>query len=81
MHATRLPTDMTAESGADQLMPFFYAYQLPAGFGGLILVSFLCDAMQTLASGVNSIAAIVMSDITRSKSSAGRAEGLLSARW
>jgi hypothetical protein len=41
------------------LMPYFFMYQLPAGFGGLILVSFLCDAMQTVVSGVNSIAAMI----------------------
>jgi solute:Na+ symporter, SSS family len=50
---------ITPESGADDLMPYFFMYQLPAGFGGLILVSFLCDAMQTVVSGVNSIAAII----------------------
>jgi Na+/proline symporter len=31
--------------------------------GGLILASFLCDAMQTLVSGVNSIAAIATKDV------------------
>lgn len=61
-HAEQLPNNLSPTSGADQLMPFFYAFQLPAGFGGLILVSFLCDAMQTLGSGVNSIAATLSKD-------------------
>jgi SSS family solute:Na+ symporter len=62
-HADLLAGKLTPESGADDLMPFFYMHQLPAGFGGLILVSFLCDAMQTVVSGVNSISAIIMQDV------------------
>jgi solute:Na+ symporter, SSS family len=58
-HANLLAGKLTPESGADDLMPYFFMVQLPAGFGGLILVSFLCDAMQTVVSGVNSIAAII----------------------
>ena len=44
-------------------MPHFYATQLPLGFGGLILANFLCDAMQTLVSGVNSITAVASQDV------------------
>lgn len=62
-HANELPLGLTPHSGADQLMPTFFAYALPAGFGGLILVSFLCDALQTLGSGVNSIAAVFTSEV------------------
>ncbi len=58
-----LPPGLTPESGADQIMPYFYATALPAGFGGLILVSFLCDAMQTLVSGVNSITAVITRNV------------------
>lgn len=61
-HADYLSGGMTAATGADKLMPRFFADVLPAGFGGLILVSFLCDALQTLGSGVNSIAAIISRD-------------------
>lgn len=61
-HADALGGDMTPATGADKLMPRFFADVLPAGFGGLILVSFLCDALQTLGSGVNSIAAIISRD-------------------
>ncbi len=73
-HADRLPTGLTPMSGADQLMPFFYAFELPAGFGGLILVSFLCDAMQTLGSGVNSIAAVLTRDVTGNRQTGDAAE-------
>lgn len=61
-HLTQLQPGMTVASSAEQLMPRFFADVLPAGFGGLILVSFLCDALQTLGSGVNSIAAIISRD-------------------
>jgi SSS family solute:Na+ symporter len=44
-------------------MPHFYARQLPLGFGGLILANFVCDAMQTLVSGVNSITAVASQDV------------------
>ena len=47
----------------DKLMPYFYARQLPLGFGGLILANFLCDAMQTLVSGVNSVTAVASQDL------------------
>ncbi|MBS0210126.1 MAG: hypothetical protein JSS27_14350 [Planctomycetes bacterium] len=85
-HAARLPAGLTPESGADQLMPFFYAYQLPAGFGGLILVSFLCDAMQTLGSGVNSIAAVITTNVSgrndgQRSNADTRASDLRSARF
>src|SRR4029079_10331506 len=45
-HPERLPPGLTPTSAGDQLMPHFYATQLPVGFGGLILANFLCDAMQ-----------------------------------
>lgn len=78
-HPDHLAPGLTPQSGADQLMPFFFANQLPAGFAGLILVSFLCDAMQTLASGVNSIAAVVTDDVAKRRPR-GTAGELWSAR-
>jgi SSS family solute:Na+ symporter len=64
-HPQRLVEGVSATSGADQLMPMFFSFELPMGCAGLILVSFLCDAMQTLGSGVNSIAAIINRDIAQ----------------
>jgi len=58
-----LPSDMNPLKQADKVMPYFYAHQLPVGLGGLVLASFLCDAMQTLVSGVNSISAIATKDV------------------
>src|SRR5947207_1071885 len=62
-HPDRLPEGATPTSIGDKLMPHFYATQLPLGFGGLILANFLCDAMQTLVSGVNSITAVATQDV------------------
>ena len=62
-HPERLPEGATPTSVGDKLMPHFYATQLPIGFGGLILANFLCDAMQTLVSGVNSITAVATQDV------------------
>lgn len=62
-HPEMLPPGMSATSSGDQLMPHFYATQLPLGFGGLILANFLCDAMQTLVSGVNSVTAVATQDV------------------
>ena len=62
-HPERLPEGASPTSVGDKLMPHFYATQLPLGFGGLILANFLCDAMQTLVSGVNSITAVATQDV------------------
>lgn len=58
-----LPDTLSLRTEADQVLPYFFAHQLPAGLGGLILAGFLCDAMQTLVSGVNSITAVATKDV------------------
>jgi solute:Na+ symporter, SSS family len=63
LHPERLPAGASMNTVGDKLMPHFYATQLPLGFGGLILANFLCDAMQTLVSGVNSITAVATQDV------------------
>jgi len=62
-HPEALPPGVAPETLGDKLMARFYATQLPLGFGGLILANFLCDAMQTLVSGVNSITAVATQDV------------------
>jgi len=79
-HPGQLPAGMTATSAGDKLMPYFYTTQLPMGFAGLILANFLCDAMQTLVSGVNSITAVASQDVlehsrTMSQASTARKTG------
>lgn len=58
-----LGNGLSIDSSADKVMPYFYAHQLPLGFGGLILANFMCDAMQTLVSGVNSMTAVATDDL------------------
>lgn len=60
---------LSIQSSADKIMPYFYAHQLPLGFGGLVLANFLCDAMQTLVSGVNSMTAVATDDLFQSDGS------------
>lgn len=69
-HPTYLPQGIfVIENGqtivkhGDRVLPHFFAHQLPAGIGGVILAVLLCDAMQTLVSGVNSISAVFSSDL------------------
>lgn len=68
-HPTFLPEEILSTTGGkvvvhhgDRVLPYFFAHQLPAGFGGVALAALLCDAMQTLVSGVNSISAVVTTD-------------------
>jgi SSS family transporter len=70
----RLAEGMTPTASGDRLMPWFYAHELPTGFAGLILANFLCDAMQTLVAGVNSIAAVAVADLRGDADQAGQAE-------
>jgi SSS family solute:Na+ symporter len=62
-HGDHLPKDWTAVGAADKLFPHFLGHELPAGCAGLVISAFICDAMQTLESGVNSITAVVTNDI------------------
>lgn len=62
-HTDRLPAGWTAISAADKLFPHFLGHQLPVGCAGLIISAFICDAMQTLESGVNAITAVVANDV------------------
>lgn len=64
-HSSFLPETLSLKSNADELLPYFFSHQLPVGFGGLILAGFLCDAMQTLESGVNSITAVATRDVVK----------------
>ena len=71
-HAVLLPEGKTATTMADKLFPFFLGHQLPAGFAGLVLSAFLCDAIQTLESGVNSIVAVATRDLLSSHQTSDR---------
>jgi len=62
-HDDLLPAGWTAVGAADKLFPHFLGHQLPAGCAGLVISAFICDAMQTLESGVNAITAVVTNDL------------------
>jgi SSS family solute:Na+ symporter len=62
-HADQVPDGLSAVKAADKLFPHFLGNQLPAGFAGLIISAFLCDAIQTLESGVNAITAVAANDV------------------
>lgn len=59
---TREADKLVVKNG-DKVLPHFFAHQLPAGIGGVILAVLICDAMQTLVSGVNSISAVFSGDL------------------
>jgi SSS family solute:Na+ symporter len=61
--APLLPDGKSAVGMADKLFPYFLGSQLPAGCAGLVMSAFLCDAIQTLESGVNAITAVVTKDV------------------
>jgi len=65
-HMGDLPAGWTLEKSADKLFPHFLASRLPVGCAGLIISAFLCDAIQTLESGANSITAVLTTDLMRS---------------
>lgn len=62
-HPERLPEGWTMANSADKLFPHFLSSQLPAGCAGLVISAFLCDAIQTLEAGVNSVTAVVTTDL------------------
>ncbi|HLJ11686.1 MAG TPA: hypothetical protein VKU82_10870 [Planctomycetaceae bacterium] len=77
-HPAFLPEGILSEENGqfvvkdgDRVLPYFFAHQLPAGIGGVVLAVLLCDAMQTLVSGVNSISAVFTSDMLQRWKSAG----------
>jgi len=62
-HPGQVPDGLTPVEAADKLFPHFLGHQLPAGFAGLIISAFLCDAIQTLEAGVNAITAVATNDV------------------
>lgn len=56
----------TIVAQADDVFPEFLATQLPAGAAGLMLAALLAAAMSSLSSGINSISAVVVTDLLSS---------------
>lgn len=62
-HPTQTPRGAAPLDAANELFGHFLGTRLPAGFAGLIISAFLCDAIQTLESGANAITAVAAKDI------------------
>jgi SSS family solute:Na+ symporter len=62
-HPSQSPGGAPPLQVANELFGNFMGTQLPAGFAGLIISAFLCDAIQTLESGANAITAVAAQDI------------------
>jgi len=58
----RLPSHLNLAEHADDLFPWFIAYELPPGISGIVVSGMFAAAMSSLDSGVNSITAVVMTD-------------------
>jgi SSS family solute:Na+ symporter len=58
----KLPPHLSLSADADDIFPYFIAYQLPPGASGLVVAGMFAAAMSSLDSGVNSITAVVMTD-------------------
>jgi SSS family solute:Na+ symporter len=61
-HPELLPTGQTVATSADTLLPHFMVRVLPAGISGLVVAGILSSAMDSLSSGLNSTASVVIED-------------------
>ena len=78
-----LPRGKTLREAADDLFPRFIAFHLPPGISGLVVAAMFAAAMSSIDSGVNSITAVVSTDLidrfsTRPQSDRHR---VILARW
>lgn len=73
-----LPIDATLKSQADKLFPHFIAKDLPPVVTGLVVSGLLAAAMSSIDSGINSITAVVTTDLLPKDS--GKTTSLRSAR-
>ncbi len=58
-----LPDDFSLRADADAVFPMFIAYQLPAGVSGFVVAAMFAAGMSSIDSGVNSITAVVVTDL------------------
>jgi solute:Na+ symporter, SSS family len=59
----QLPSGQSLKASADTLFPHFITYNLPPGISGLVVAAMFAAAMSSIDSGVNSITAVVMTDV------------------
>lgn len=63
-HPERLDSSISLANDADLIFPHFIAYHLPVGISGMVVAAMFAAAMSSVDSGVNSITAVVMTDLT-----------------
>ncbi|MDG1894907.1 MAG: sodium-coupled permease [Fuerstiella sp.] len=68
-----LPADISLKDNADRIFPHFIAFHLPPGVSGLVVAAMFAAAMSSIDSGVNSITAVVMTDILKRNAPSGAA--------
>jgi SSS family solute:Na+ symporter len=54
---------ISLKTDADDIFPHFIAYELPVGISGLVVAAMFAAAMSSIDSGVNSITAVVVTDL------------------
>lgn len=62
-HPEFLPAGYDLKANADDLYPRFISHHLPMGISGLVISAMFAAAMSSVDSGVNSITAVVMTDL------------------
>lgn len=62
-HPELLPEAGTLNDQADKLFPHFIAFELPPVITGLVVSGLFAAAMSSIDSGVNSITAVIMTDV------------------
>jgi solute:Na+ symporter, SSS family len=82
-HPDQLPASIHLKENADKVFPHFIAFHLPPGVSGLVVAAMFAAAMSSIDSGVNSITAVVMSDVLdrHGRAPESEAEHIRMARW
>jgi SSS family solute:Na+ symporter len=62
-HGDALPAELSIEGTPDKLYPHFISFNLPIGISGLVVAAMFAAAMSSIDSGVNSITAVVTTDL------------------
>ncbi|MHC4880715.1 MAG: sodium:solute symporter family transporter [Planctomycetota bacterium] len=62
-HPELVPAGLSLKDNADKIFPHFIAFHLPPGISGLVVAAMFAAAMSSIDSGVNSITAVVMTDV------------------
>ncbi len=62
-HPEFIPEKLSLKENADDFFPLFIAFHLPMGVSGLVVAAMFAAAMSSIDSGVNSITAVVMTDL------------------